>query len=66
MGREMPQHALEKHHRVFDGRNLRRPWTVALECLETYASNPDGQLLKRAEDLAQVDCLGIGHAELLG
>ncbi|MES2794163.1 MAG: hypothetical protein V4719_31405 [Planctomycetota bacterium] len=54
-GHEMPQHTLKEHQRIFDGRTLRRPWTVAVECLETYASQPDPALLTRGEELAQVE-----------
>ena len=59
-GHEMPQHTLQEHQRIFDGRTLRRPWTVAVECLETYASQPDPALLTRGEELAQVEDPGEG------
>lgn len=54
-GREMRQHALTEHQRIFDGRALRRPWSVAVETLETYANHPDAALLNRGEKLAQVE-----------
>jgi hypothetical protein len=54
-GLEMRQHALTEHQRIFDGRTLRRPWSVAVETLETYANHPDAALLNRGEKLAQVE-----------
>ncbi|MDB5387825.1 MAG: hypothetical protein JWM11_3471 [Planctomycetaceae bacterium] len=54
-GREMAEHALTEHQRIFDGRSLRRPWSVAVEALETYANQPDPKLLSRGEKLAQVE-----------
>jgi hypothetical protein len=55
LGRDMPLHALTEHQRIFDGRNLRRPWSMAVEALETYTNHADPALLTRGEKQAQVE-----------
>lgn len=64
-GIEMEEHALRDHARVFDGRRFRRPWAVAMECLEGYAATADSQLLARGEELASVEDSANGRLRFI-
>lgn len=61
---ELANHVLAEHGLVLDGRTVRKPWTVALNCLEEYAENLDSRLLERAEQLAVIASLENGRKRL--
>jgi hypothetical protein len=54
-GRQMREHLASVHKLVFDGRRARRPWSVAMDCLESYAASPDPELLARGESIAAIE-----------
>jgi hypothetical protein len=53
-GKEMAGHALQAHGLVFDGRSLRQPWVVAMECLDSFIATSSPSFLERGELLSQV------------
>ena len=53
-GREMEEHAVRAHGLVFDGRLLRQPWAVAMECLDSFIATSNRSLLERGESLSEI------------
>lgn len=53
-GREMADHALKAHGLIFDGRLLRQPWAVAMECLDSFVTTSNPAMLERGESYSKV------------
>jgi hypothetical protein len=61
---DLANHVLAEHGLILDGRNVRKPWSVAMSCLEEYAETPDSRLLERAEQMAVIASPENGRTRL--
>ena len=48
---ELARHVRAEHGMILEGRSVRQPWSVVMECLDEYAESPKAELLERAEEL---------------
>ena len=62
--RELAEHVQEEHGLVLEGRAVRKPWSVALESLDTYAANAQLEWLDYAEAMAILASLETGRRRL--
>ena len=62
---ELAEHVRTEHGLILQGRSVRKPWSVAMDCLDEYAENPQSHLLERAEQLAVLASPDSGRRRLL-
>lgn len=49
---DLARHVRTEHGMILEGRSVRQPWSVILECLDEYAEHSNPDFLERAEELA--------------
>ncbi|MBC8117279.1 MAG: hypothetical protein H7062_23020, partial [Candidatus Saccharimonas sp.] len=62
---ELAEHVRAEHGLILQGRSVRQPWSVAIDCLDEYAEHPKSHLLERAEQLAALASPDSGRKRLL-
>lgn len=62
---ELAEHVRAAHGLILEGRSVRKPWSVAMDCLDEWAENPRSHLLERAEQLAALASPDSGRKRLL-
>ena len=62
--RELSAHLMSEHGLILDGRNVRKPWSVAIDLLDAYAEDPQAEYLERADQLAQLASPQSGQIRL--
>ena len=62
---ELAEHVRIEHGLILEGRSVRKPWSVAMDCLDEWAENPRSHLLERAEQLAALASPDSGRNRLL-
>ncbi len=63
--RELAEHVQTEHGLVLEGRAVRQPWSVALESLDAYATDPRHEWLDYAEAMAVLASPESGRKRLL-
>ena len=63
--RELAEHVQSEHGLVLEGRAVRQPWSVALESLDAYATDPRQEWLDYAEAMAVLASPESGRKRLL-
>ncbi len=63
--RELAEHVQSEHGVVLEGRAVRQPWSVALESLDAYATDPRQEWLDYAEAMAVLASPESGRRRLL-
>ncbi len=63
--RELAEHVQTEHGLVLEGRAVRQPWSVALESLDAYATDPRQEWLDYAEAMAVLASPESGRKRLL-
>lgn len=61
---ELSVHLLSEHGLILEGRNVRKPWSVAIDLLDAYAEDPQAEYLERADQMAELASPQFGRVRL--